>query len=46
MSYNAFEKDISVVNIYFGKSTTFGMLPYTYSTRSLKNHQSAQAYFF
>ena len=23
-SYNAFEKDISVVNVYFGKSTTIG----------------------
>ena len=32
--YNAFEKDVAVVNIFFGQPTTFG----NYSIISLKLH--------
>ena len=31
MHYNAYEKDIAIVNIFFGKSTVFGKKPQFYS---------------
>ena len=45
MHYNAYDKDIAIVNIFFGDSTVFGELPSTiwnmsYSINNEYVHQS------